>query len=141
MKQEAQSSPNKQDRSRQQDKNSKETDLRRGRFGKNEKVSMSQLVAAAEMFAEGRTGKHIAEAASHFGNQTMLGLLESGQSLKDGIAAAAGVLSGESPPEFSERAPAADITAQSAFAPVSPPGFSANAPSVGIRAVTGGLLG
>ena len=96
---------------------------------------MSQLAAAAEMFVEGRTGKHTFDTASHFGNQAMLGLLESGQSLKDGIAAAAGVLSGEFPPEFSESAPAAETTAESAFAPADLPEFSVNSPAVGIGSV------
>lgn len=140
MKQTVQNSPNKQGlRSGRQDRSSKRTDFRQGPDGLREKTSMSQLVAAAEMFAEGRTGKHTAEVASRFGNQAMLGLLESGKLLRDGIAAVAEILSGETPPEFSESAPAAEITAEPGFAAVAPPGFSANSPSCDIGAVAGGL--
>lgn len=100
---------------------------------------MSQLAAAAELFAEGRTCRHTAETASRFGNQAMLGLLENRQLLRDGISSASDILSGEEPPVFFGDARSAELTAENGFAPVSPPGFSADSPSADIMTVTGGL--
>lgn len=138
MKQAVQNSLNKQDRrNRRQDKSEKKS--REPIERQEEKTSLSQLITAAERFAEGQTGKHTVGVASHFGNQTMLGLLEKGRSLKNGIASAAGILSGEAPPDFSpnnsNNAPSAEIEAGSAFSPSAPPDFSSSAPTVDIQTV------
>ena len=146
MKQTVQNPPNRQEqRRRQQDKTDKRADNGQPLELQKEKVSLSQLVTAAEMFADGRTGKHTAAAASHFGNQTMLGLLEDGQALKNGIASVAEVLSGEAPPDFSadisDNMPSAEMEAESAFAPSAPPEFSTGAPTTDIQTVgTAGLI-
>lgn len=100
---------------------------------------MSQLAAAVEMLAEGQAGKHTAEAASRFGNQTMLGFLEKGQAQRDGINSAADILVGELPPKFSESAPAAEIADEPSFMAAVPPAFSANSPLADIGAAAGGL--
>lgn len=99
------------------------------------KTSMAQLAASAELFSSGRTDKHTAEAASRFGNQTMIGLAEKGSALKDGIIASAGVLSGESPPSFGESVPATALQTETSLPQSFPPAFSAGAPASGIQSV------
>lgn len=96
---------------------------------------MAQLVASAELFSSGRTDSHTVEAASRFGNQTMIGLAEKGNALRDGINASAGVLSGEAPPTFSENPPTTALQTEAPFAQSAPPSFSAAAPATGIQSV------
>ncbi len=83
------------------------------------------LLAAADAFSRGEASAEQIPAASAFGNQAVLGLVENGSS-DEGFSRKT-VLNTDNVPGFSDSVPVNDGSAGESFQPASPPVFSSEA--------------
>ena len=99
------------------------------------KSSVAEMLAAAQALINGTSTPGSVEAASYFGNQTMLNMAEQHASQRNSIKSAGDVLSGEKDCVFANDPPINEIAADPAFPAECIPDFSPDVPATDIMQV------
>lgn len=96
---------------------------------------MAEMLAAAEALFNGTILPDCAEAASYFGNQTMLNMAEQHALQRNDIKSVGDILSGEKDCVFANDPPINEIAADPAFTAECIPVFSPDVPATDIMQV------